>query len=256
MKIAFATCVELGMSCIEEIYRLDGKLDLLITLKDDKAKKKSGRVYLDDFSSRHQVPLLKINNINDKEVLFELKIKEIDLLFIIGWSQIAKKELLDTPIHGCIGMHPTLLPQGRGRAAVPWTILKELNKTGVTAFKINEGVDTGPIIDTVEISISPTENATTLYKKVNESHVKLMEQVWRLIIEDNLKTKEQDEALATYWEGRKPEDGEITASNSMKEADLLVRAVTTPYPGSYYIFEGQTYRIWEAKCAKKKMRMN
>lgn len=250
MKIAFATCVELGKSCIEEIYRLEGKLDLMITLKDEKAKNKSGRAYLDDLSSQHNVPLLKIDNINDRETIQELKSKEIDWLFIIGWSQIAKKELLETPNNGCIGMHPTLLPKGRGRAAIPWAILNELEKTGVTAFKIDEGVDTGPIIDLIEIPISSNETSTTLYKKVNESHINLIKKVWQAMIDKKLKLTMQDESKATYWEGRKPEDGEITSDYSMKEADLLVRAANKPYPGSFYVSNNKVYRVWKADFFK------
>ena len=64
-KIAFTTCVQLGLSCIEEIYRIGGRLDLLITLKDNKAKDKSGRIYLDEIAERENIPLLKINDIND-----------------------------------------------------------------------------------------------------------------------------------------------------------------------------------------------
>lgn len=56
MKIAFTTCVQLGKSCIEEIYKIGGSLDLMITLKDEKAKNKSGRVYLDDISEKYGVP--------------------------------------------------------------------------------------------------------------------------------------------------------------------------------------------------------
>ena len=48
-KLAFATCVELGFSCIKEIYKLNKKIDLAITLNDQIASKKSGRVYLDNF---------------------------------------------------------------------------------------------------------------------------------------------------------------------------------------------------------------
>lgn len=251
MKIAFATCVELGLSCIEEIYKTDGELDLLITLVDEKAKAKSGRVYLDEFSQKHNVPLLKINNINDEAVINELQSKKIDWLFIIGWSQIAEKELIETPIKGCIGMHPTLLPMGRGRAAVPWAILKGLEKTGVTAFKIDEGVDTGPIIDQVEIPLKQDETATTLYKKVNEAHIELMKQIWTSLEADELTFEIQDDSLATYWEGRKPQDGAITSDMTMKEASALVRAVTKPYPGSYFQDNKVNLRIWKAEFIKE-----
>ena len=252
MKVAFATCVELGKSCIEEIYRLNGSLDLLITLNDEKASNKSGRIYLDKFAAEENIPLLKINNINDEEVINELNCLNIDWLFIIGWSQIAKKELLETPNKGCIGMHPTLLPVGRGRAAVPWAILKGLDKTGVTAFKIDEGVDTGPIIDQVEIPLLKDETATSLYKKVDKAHVVLMEQVWNSLKENNLSFTVQDNAKATYWEGRKPEDGEISSDMTITKADALIRAVTKPYPGSFYRYNHIEYRIWEAEFSSEK----
>lgn len=252
MKVAFATCVELGKSCIEEIYRLNGNLDLLITLNDKKASNKSGRIYLDKFAAKENIPLLKINNINDEEVINELNRLNIDWLFIIGWSQIAKKELLETPNKGCIGMHPTLLPIGRGRAAVPWAILKGLDKTGVTAFKIDEGVDTGPIIDQVEIPLLKYETATSLYKKVDKAHILLMEQVWNSLKENNLSFTVQDNAKATYWEGRKPEDGEISSDMTITEADALIRAVTKPYPGSFYRHNHIEYRIWEAELSSEK----
>lgn len=251
MKIAFATCVELGLSCIEEIYKTNGELDLLITLVDEKAKAKSGRVYLDEFSQKHNVPLLKINNINEEAVINELKSKKIDWLFIIGWSQIAKKELIDIPNKGCIGMHPTLLPMGRGRAAVPWAILKGLEKTGVTAFKIDEGVDTGPIIDKVEIPLANNETATSLYEKVNEAHTILMTQVWSSLQNNTLSLTVQDDSIATYWEGRKPQDGEISSDMTITEADALIRAVTKPYPGSFYRTDNIEYIIWEAIFSKE-----
>ena len=164
-KIAFTTCVQLGLSCIEEIYRIGGRLDLLITLKDNKAKDKSGRIYLDEIAERENIPLLKINDINDSKVIDALKKYDIDWLFIIGWSQIAKHDVLETPTHGCIGMHPTLLPIGRGRAAIPWAIIKGLDETGVTIFKLDEGVDTGDIIGQGVIGIFENTTATGFIQK-------------------------------------------------------------------------------------------
>lgn len=248
-KIAFATCVQLGLSCIEEIYRIGGKLDLLITLKDNKAKEKSGRVYLDEFAKLHNITLLKINNINDPETIISLKEHEIDWLFIIGWSQIAKKEVLESPVKGCIGMHPTLLPTGRGRAAIPWAIIKGLDKTGVTMFKLDEGVDTGEIIGQISIPLDHTVTATELYEKVDKNHVNLISTYWEAIVSDKISLQKQDDSKATYWPGRKPKDGEILSTMTMVEAERLVRAVTHPYPGAFYkSFEtGEVIRIWKAR---------
>ncbi|WHY76632.1 formyltransferase family protein [Neobacillus sp. WH10] len=250
MRIGFVTVVKLGLSCIEEIYRIGGKLELLITLQDNLARHKSGRVYLDDFEMKHNIPLYKIKNINQPDVIDLIKEYKIDWLFIIGWSQIAKAELLSSPAKGCIGMHPTLLPRGRGRAAIPWAILMGLNETGVTLFKLEEGADTGPILGQVKVGISPTENATSLYKKIDEAHIALISRYWDAIVNDTLEPQIQDDSAATVWPGRKPEDGEILNSMTMDEADKLVRAVTHPYPGAFYKYKDKLIRIWSASTNK------
>lgn len=247
MRMAFATCVQLGLSCIEEIYRIGGKLDLLITLKDEMAKNKSGRIYLDEIATRYDIPLLKINNINDKVVIEALRAHEIDWLLIIGWSQIAKKEVLETPAKGCIGMHPSLLPVGRGRAAIPWAILKGLKQTGVTMFKLDDGVDTGDIIGQGIIDLDENITATELYKKMEEMHITLISRYWNSILDNDIVFTKQNEAEATEWPARKPEDGEIFSSMTIAEADRLVRAVTHPYPGTFYRDGNRIIRIWSAK---------
>lgn len=255
MNIAFATCVQLGRSCIEEILRIGGRLDLLITLKDEQAKNKSGRIYLDDLAGEHGIPLLKIGNINEPEVLRAVKEHGIDWLLIIGWSQIAKPELLSAPAQGCLGMHPTLLPLGRGRAAVPWAILKGLDRTGVTLFKLDEGVDTGDIIGQEVIELDGEMTATELYGKVNRAHIALIDRYWNDIAEGKVRLYPQDHAAATVWPGRKPEDGEITGDMTVAEADRMVRAVTHPYPGAFYREGGRVLRIWSGRVSPEKGRI-
>ena len=234
MKVAFCTCVQIGLSCIEAVLEIGGSFDLFISLNDAKAKSKSGRIYLDKLSKETGTPLLKINHVNDKETIAALCEHQIDWLFIIGWSQIASKEVLDTPNFGAIGAHPTLLPVGRGRAAVPWTILKGLDKTGVSFFQMDEGVDTGLILGQEEIKLGEEETATLLYDKVNKAHETLIKTIWPSLIDGSLKGVVQDESNASYWEGRKPSDGIIdTKTMSKFEVDRLVRATTRPYPGAY-----------------------
>src|SRR5690606_2556774 len=150
-----------------------------------------------------------INHVNDAEVIDALKAYRIDWFFIIGWSQIASVDTINAPLKGTIGAHPTLLPEGRGRAAIPWAIIKNLPKTGVSFFTMDEGVDTGAVLCQHEIPLSPTETATVLYDKVAQAHVLLFEKIWRDLTEDNIEPLVQDELKATYWEGRTPADGEL-----------------------------------------------
>jgi methionyl-tRNA formyltransferase len=243
MRIAFCTCVKIGLSCIEAIIEDGGKFDLFLTLHDNKSKNKSGRIYLDEIALSTNTPLYKLNHINDADVAKVLRKQRIDWLFIIGWSQIASPEVLDVPRKGIIGAHPSLLPIGRGRAAVSWAIIKGLVKTGVTFFKMDEGVDTGPILDQYEIPLSPLETATELYAKVSEAHVHLIRQIWPKLKSDAIVGEIQDKNQASYWVGRTPADGELSKSMTLKEVDLLVRATTHPYPGAFIMLDSFTKLI-------------
>ena len=245
MRIGFATCVELGLSCIEAAAEMGGRFDLLVTLRDDLARAKSGRVYLDDIAARYSMPLRKIRHINDTEAIDVLKSYELDWLFVIGWSQILSPAALRSVDRGVLGMHPTLLPVGRGRAAIPWAILKGLDQTGVTLFKLDGGVDTGPIVAQQIVPIDAAETATTLYHKVNNAHRELMMKVWPAVRGNALTVEPQDECFATEWPGRCPEDGRIDPTMGVMEAERLIRATTRPYPGAFFELPGGLrLRVW------------
>ena len=252
MKIAFCTCVQIGLSCIESVLEIGGSFDLFITLNDEKARNKSGRIFLDEKSNETGTPLIKINHVNDQETINALREHKIDWLFIIGWSQIAAKHILDAPTYGVIGAHPTLLPVGRGRAAVPWAILKGLDKTGVSFFKMDEGVDTGLILGQEEILLTKTETAKVLYDKVNCAHERLIKNIWPLLLANTIEGVVQDETKATYWEGRKQDDGKIDCSKMSKIwVDKLVRATTRPYPGAFLqLPKGRRKIIWRGSLSK------
>ena len=244
LRVGFITCVELGLSCLGEIVAAGGPLDCVITLHDHLAVRKSGRVWLDDFCEAHGIPLFKIRHVNDAETVELLGARQLDWLFIIGWSQIASIEVLTSPRLGVLGMHPTLLPEGRGRAAVPWAILKGLRETGVTMFKLDTGVDTGPIVAQQRIPLGPRETATELYEKVSDAHRALMRHTWPLLVQGRVEIQPQDDSRATYWPGRTPEDGRLVDSFTVEEADALVRAVTRPYPGAFLDLPEGRLRIW------------
>lgn len=251
MKLGFVTCVQLGLSCMEALYKAGGELCVAMTLKDERAKEKSGRVYIDDFCNNKGIDLYKIKHINNDEVVGLIEKYELDWLFIIGWSQIANKRLLDSPSKGVLGMHPTLLPNGRGRAAIPWAIIKGLDKTGVTLFKLDEGVDTGPVLSQFEIPLSSQITSTQLYQQVDVAHVELMKKVIPKILQDSVKLQIQDESKATTWLGRKPEDGELDLKGSVYDAEKLVRAVTKPYPGAFVQIDAVKYIIWKAQIVNE-----
>lgn len=249
MRIGFITCVRLGLVCLEEIEALGGKLELLITLRDDVALKKSGRVSLDEYAARTGTALVKVQHVNDPKSIEALQAADLDWLLVIGWSQIISSDALGAAKRAVLGMHPTLLPQGRGRAPIPWAILKELPETGVTLFQLGDGADNGPVADQVSIPMSPRETATTLYEKVCEGHAALMRKAWPNLLSGDLRLEPQDDSRATHWPGRKSADGRLSRDMTVAEADRLVRAVTHPYPGAFLENNDELLTVWSGMPA-------
>ncbi len=246
MRLGFVTCVKIGLNCMEAIYQAGEKLDLAITLDDNVSKNKSGRVYIEKFCIKHNIPLLKTVHINSKDVISSITNYDIDWLFIIGWSQIANLDVLNSPNKGVIGMHPTLLPEGRGRASIPWAIIKNLKKTGVTMFKMDTGVDTGPIIAQMEVPLNKEITSTKLYNQIVNLHSLLVKKMITPILQDNIKLTPQDHYKATVWPGRKPKDGEINLKGSVYDAEKLVRATAYPYPKAFYYRDGKKHIVSSA----------
>ena len=236
---------------MEAIYEQGGVLDVVLTLKDETGTRKSGRIHVDEFCARHDIDLLKVKSVNDDEVVDAVRKHRLDWLFIIGWSQIARRPILEAPRSGVIGMHPTLLPEGRGRAAIPWAILNGLQETGVTMFKLDEGVDTGPIVAQQKVAIARDETATTLYKKVVLAHDRLIRDVWSELVADRIVLRPQDSSLASEWPARRPEDGMIQPQMDVACAERLIRATTHPYPGAFWKETGDVLRIWRGVIGKE-----
>ncbi|MEJ0037591.1 MAG: formyltransferase family protein [Gammaproteobacteria bacterium] len=232
---------------MDAIYEAGGRLSCVVTLADERARSKSGRVYVDGFCRERGIALTKVANINDVDAVTAIEAADLDFLFVIGWSQIARAPLLRATRRGVLGMHPTLLPQGRGRAAIPWAILLGLSQTGVTLFQLDEGVDSGPVLARERVPIERDETATTLYRKVEEAHRRLILGNWPSLSSGALAPVPQVESEASVWAGRQPGDGRLDPTMTIEHADRLVRAVTRPYPGAFIDLDRCRLRVWAAR---------
>jgi methionyl-tRNA formyltransferase len=118
-------------------------------------------------------------------------------------------------------------------------------------FRLDEGVDTGPLIAALPIDLTAKTTATELYETVNRMHVTLMLAYWEDIVHGRVTPVPQDESKATQWPVRRPEDGALSHRMTMAEADRLVRAVTHPYPGAFFDENGQRTVVWSASTGRE-----
>ena len=84
------------------------------------------------------------------------------MIFVLGLSQIIPGSILEIPTIGCIGSHPALLPENRGRHPIIWAIANGLKKSEITLFWIDEGIDSGDIWAQKELEISTESDAATV----------------------------------------------------------------------------------------------
>lgn len=254
MKSIFVSFDEIGWHCLEKMLSLGGNLTGIFTLDDERRAKMSGNKPFDDLARKYGVPLHKIRNINDGQSLELVKACDPDVAYVIGWSQLVKKEFMSLARYTCVGMHPTLLPRHRGRAPIPWAIIYGLRKTGVTMFHIKEDADNGDIIGQEEIDIGFEDDAMSLYKKALAAHVKLIGDCFPLLEAGNAPRIRQDDSKASYWAKRTPFDGIIDWNTRAMNLYDWVRALTEPYPGAFTFYAGRKLIIWKSYPVNKEER--
>ena len=84
MKFGFVTCVQIGLSCMEAIYEIGGKLEVIISIPDEKSIKKSGRIYVDEFAIKYNIPVVKTNHINDPLAIDTIEKYNLDGCLLLG----------------------------------------------------------------------------------------------------------------------------------------------------------------------------
>ncbi|MEX2060292.1 MAG: formyltransferase family protein, partial [Nitrosopumilaceae archaeon] len=166
MKIVFISGVRFGLDLLRFILDNKWKVSAVFSYADSKKKNYSDYASFDEITRKYKIKHVKVQNINDKENVKELKSINPDLILVMGWSQILKREILTIPRIGIIGSHPTMLPKYRGRAPIPWSIIKGLKESALTFFYMKEGTDDGDILDQRKFKISSNDDATSLYEKI------------------------------------------------------------------------------------------
>jgi methionyl-tRNA formyltransferase len=188
-----------------------------------------------------------VENPLDAQAIARLRIASPDLLFSFYYRRILPEEMISVPKLGAWNMHGSLLPKYRGRAPVNWAVLKGETRTGATLHAMTTRADTGAILDQEAVPIGPDDEAIDVQKRVTAAAVAVLGRRIDELKAGTAKTTPQDEAQATRFGQRRPEDGRIDWSRPAKEVHDLVRAVTHPYPGAFTdLFGGKTF-VWRTR---------
>lgn len=192
------------------------------------------------------VPVFKPKGLKREEnrrFLWDLK---PDLLVVAAYGKILPKEVLDLPRFGAVNVHFSLLPRWRGPAPVPAALLAGDAETGVTIMKLDEGMDTGPILAQERMPIGPEDTTTSLLPRLAHIGARLLMATLERYLAGQLSPTPQDNAQATVCPMLKKEDGLIDWTKPATQIARMVRAYD-PWPGTWTVWERKRLLIRKAR---------
>ena len=249
MRIILVGAVESSLVALRTLVEEGNAPTALVTLPLMKAGRHSDFVDLRPHALGAEVPVIETANVNAPNTLAQIRALSPDFILVIGWSQICCREFLSLPKHGCLGYHPALLPENRGRAVIPWTILQGLKRTAGSLFWLAEGVDSGDLMIQQSFPVSADETARTLMDKHLQHLSAMLREALQMLSAGNLVRKKQDESKATYCARRTAQDGLIDWTRPAREVWTFIRAVGKPYPGAFTLDRRRKLTIWSAELA-------
>ena len=182
------------------------------------------------------------------EALAKLSSYEPDLIVTAAYGKILPAAILDLPKYGCINCHGSLLPARRGASPVQRAILEGDKVTGVTFMKMDIGMDTGDIIEKVEVEIDPNEHTESLMNRLAEASAEKLPDIIDNWVAGELTSTKQDEALATACPPIRPEEGEFDWNQDATAIHNRVRALSA-WPGAFVLKEDKKLKVLDSEVA-------
>ncbi len=190
----------------------------------------SSHVDMSDLCLKNSIDFFSFTRINEK--LDSIKNFNLDVIFVVGLSQIVSRKIIESAKIGVVGFHPTLLPRGRGRAPISW-LVSEVENGAATFFLLTDEPDKGPIFIQSEFNVNIDDDAESVENKMIHSigHAlddwlpDLKKGIWDPI--------PQNEYSSTEYGVRKPNDGLINWQDSAKKINRLIKASSYPHPGAF-----------------------
>ena len=193
-----------------------------------------------------------------KDILKKLK---ADIYIVVAFGQILPREILDLPKLGCWNSHASLLPIWRGAAPIQWSIINDDKKTGICIMSMEEGLDTGPVIEKAETTINDTDNLEILTKRLSKissrllvkllERIQLIKSINKVSILEELKAIDQSKLLGipSYARQLKKEDYLINWNQTSR---IIIKKIQGLYPNAYTIYNGKRIKILEARTITNK----
>lgn len=237
---------DVGYVCLQELLRAGASIAAVITHADDPHEAVWFRS-VRQLAEAHALPVFMPETVNTPEWVTRIAAWEPDFVFSFYYRKLLSDAVLAIPRRGALNLHGSLLPRYRGRCPVNWVLIHDERQTGVTLHYMEAKPDRGDIVAQRAVPITDQDTALSLFHKLTTAAALLMRETYPLLCAGTAPRVPQNHALASYFGGRRPDDGRIDWSQPARAIFNLVRAVTHPYPGAFTAWNGRKLYIWEAQ---------
>ena len=245
-RILFFGYSEVGYECLDLLLARGDHVVALITHEDNPNEKiwfKTPAVA----ARARGLPVFTPDNVNTPEWRERIAALQPDLILSVYYRHMIGTKILGMPRLGAFNLHGSLLPKYRGRAPVNWAVLHGEPRIGMTLHRMVKAPDAGAIVDQEGVAIGPRDTAEQAFRKVLPCARTVVARQIDALLAGTAQETPQDESQATYFGGRKPEDGRILWTQTTAQIFNLIRAVADPYPGAFTDVGDARLMVWWAE---------
>ncbi len=194
---------------------------------------------------KHNIPVFQPISVKAEETLEILKKIAPDIIVVVAYGKILPKEILYLPKFGCVNGHASLLPKYRGASPIQWCIVQGETETGVTTMLMDEGMDTGDILETVTVQIGENETAEELFERLSSISAKLMLSTIEKLKKGEITPKSQI-GTPSYAPIIKKEMAFIDFNKTAQEIHNAVRGYFS-WPCAFFLLNGKRIKVIKSK---------
>jgi len=192
-------------------------------------------------------PILEPARLRTPEAVAEVLAQGPELAVLADYGQLVPAPILELPL-GALNLHPSLLPRHRGATPIPATILAGDDETGVTLFRMDEGLDTGPLVAQRRVRLDGTEDALGLEAALMADAADLLDASLGPWIDGQIEEVPQPAEGATLTRPLRREDGRLLPGRDAAGLERAVRALR-PWPGTFLEIDGERIIVLSADVA-------
>jgi methionyl-tRNA formyltransferase len=245
-RILFFGYSQVGHDCLSLLLGRGDNVIGVITHEDNPAEKIWFRTPA-IAAAKKGVPVFTPERVGTPEWMERIAALQPDLILSVYYRNMIGMKVLNLAPLGAFNLHGSLLPKYRGRAPINWAVLHGESRIGMTLHRMVKAPDAGNIVDQEGVAIGPRDTAEEAFRKVLPCAQKVLSRQIGALLAGRAPERPQDEAQATYFGGRKPEDGRIDWRQSARRIFNLIRAVTDPYPGAFTEVGESRLMVWWAE---------